>query len=156
MIKVMNPAKFWMGMARARVLGSKPRVYSPESFYREKLDGLGALLDDREALDALLLNGTRLYADEGSLTTDRTPEFLDWRYAQHPFIDYRTGIVTHAGKVAACAVFRTNTRFGIREVVLSELLLSFPDVDLVKRLLRQLKSALKADYLVTYFKEGSW
>ena len=64
--------------------------------------------------------------------------------------------IEQGGDLQGCIIFRTNTRFGLKEVVLCEFLLAEPRMDLCRDLLARLRSSLKADYLITHFPEGSF
>ena len=92
----------------------------------------------------------------GSIRTRRSIEYLDWRYLQHPTMPYRAVTVSEGDGLAACAVFRPNIRNGMREVVISEMLLARPDRNLVASLVDQMARQISADYLIAYFSEGSF
>lgn len=88
------------------------------------------------------------------LQTDRTDEFLRWRYCAIPGIEYHA-VHTIEGHSQALAVFRTRLRRSLREVVISELLtLGDRGSELAAQLIDRLRRA-DADYLVASAPRGS-
>ena len=79
-----------------------------------------------------------------------------WRYGRHPTIPYWSVVIEHDGRLQGAVIFRTNTRYSLKEVVLCELLTARPDGRLASALLDQIKACVRADYLVTYFPRGSF
>jgi GNAT superfamily N-acetyltransferase len=99
-----------------------------------------------------------LQADErwcnGRIRTSRSAAFLRWRYATAPSLAYFACWVGSDAAPDAAAVFRLARRRGMREVLLSELLLCrgperFP------ALVRRVRAAVDADYMVAYAPRGS-
>lgn len=155
MVRVLNTRRFLFGLIRSRMKSSDAPPYPHEAFFRRPLPEAAAILDDASGIEPLLssyedLNGV------GAIFTPRSADYIRWRYAQHPYITYRAATVGADGHPQACAIFRTNTRFGLKEVVLSEVLLGKPDEKACRALVKQLKSSLKADYLIAYARDGSF
>lgn len=91
---------------------------------------------------------------QAGLRTPREWAYLEWRYGQHPNVNY--GVypffeVDNANKLAGFAILRPNRRYGWQEIVLAELFLARPDLQLGKRLIRTLSRQLRGDYLVAHF-----
>jgi hypothetical protein len=81
--------------------------------------------------------------------TERTRSYLKWRYAEIPDVKY--GAVRKFKQTECAAViFRERTRHKLRELSLSELLLSPgpSGVDLAKELIQEIAENTKADYMV--------
>lgn len=151
-VKVLNYPKFVVGMAKSRLL--KMNGHAPEgSYFTTDEPTQVSDLVDHAGLEELLAADTSLRTN--MLHTNRSAEYLDWRYAKHPTIDYRTVLLEENGKLEAAAVFRANSRFGLREIVLTEMLLARPDSDLAKKLIRAVKSHVRADYIIAYFPQRS-
>lgn len=88
------------------------------------------------------------------LQTDRTSEFLRWRYCAIPGIDYHA-VHMQEGQSQALAIFRTRLRRSLREIVVSELLtLGDRSSELATKLIDRLRRA-DADYLVASAPRGS-
>lgn len=156
LIKVLHPPRFVRGLLSSRLGKQKSRANSPEEFFREQPTPVQTLFERGDALDRLIqLNDQSSYR-YGSLRTHRSGAYLHWRYGEHPSIPYWTVFVEHDGELKGCVIFRTNTRYRMKEVVLCELILAEPNQELAHFLLARLKSALRADYLVGYFPEGSF
>ncbi len=151
-IKILNYPRFVVGMAKARLLKREANAPDGSHFAANEPSTLSDLVN-HAGLDELLEADTALRPD--LMHTKRSAAYLDWRYAKHPTIDYRTVLIEENGKLEAAAVFRANSRFGLREIVLAEMLLARPDRDLAKKLIRVVKSHVKADYMIAYFPKGS-
>ena len=154
LVRVLRYRSFALGMARHRLRKNARRSYADLEFYKGQTPRLASalILDDR--LEGLLHADARLWKD--ALRTPRSAAYLGWRYASHPTVPYRAVTVEVAGTLKACAIFRTNSRFGLKEVVVSELFVSSADRLLVSGLLHELRTHLDADYLIAYFPESSF
>jgi len=89
---------------------------------------------------------------EPRLHTIRTLEYLRWRYARAPVLDYRA--VTErdpGGRLSAMAVFRVRLRGSLREATVSELLLGEGGSAVGRRLLRAVARAGRVDHLAMSF-----
>jgi hypothetical protein len=117
---------------------------------------VAVLLERRWAVEHLVEQNEQTWLHPESFRTKRSWDYLSWRYAQHPTIPYYAASLEHQGRIEGCAIFRTNTRFGLKELVLCELLLSEPTQDLVVRLLNEVRSLTRADYLITFFPESTF
>lgn len=151
-IKVLNYPKFVVGIAKSRLLKRTADAPTGSYFSSNEPPSIGELVQ-HQGLDDLIKSDAALW--RALLHTKRSPEYLDWRYAKHPTIDYRSVLLEKNGSLEAAAVFRTNSRFGLREIVLAELLLSRVDKSLVRKLISAVKSHVKADYMIGYSPRGS-
>jgi hypothetical protein len=79
------------------------------------------------------------------LRTPRSPEYLSWRFTQHPYASYRA--FSLAG---GTAIVRPNLRDGRKEVVVSDLLGDAPP-----RLIRDVARKSRARYLAGWFSGGT-
>ena len=89
---------------------------------------------------------------EPRLHTIQTLEYLRWRYAHAPLLDYRA--VTErdpGGLLSAMAVFRVRLRGSLREATVSELLLGKGGAAVGRRLLRAVAQAGRVDHLAMLF-----
>ena len=90
------------------------------------------------------------------LRTPRTLAYLDWRYGQHPTVQYGVyAETTTANQLVGFAILRPNVRYGWQEVVLTELCLAEPAGATGRRLLRNLPRQLRGDYLIAHFAEAT-
>jgi GNAT superfamily N-acetyltransferase len=90
------------------------------------------------------------------LRTSRTLEYLDWRYGQHPTVQYGVyAETTTANQLVGFAILRPNARYGWQEIVLTELCLAGPDEATGRRLLRNLTRQLRGDYVIAHFAEAT-
>lgn len=156
MIKVLNYPAFTLGLLRNKLGRQASRQHDSEDFFRDRPNSVGDLLEHQWAVEHLVDLNEQTWLHPESLRTKRSWDYLCWRYAQHPTIPYYAVCLEHNGQLEACAIFRTNTRFGLKELVLCELLLSEPRQDLVDRLLKKVRSLTRADYLITFFQEATF
>lgn len=110
------------------------------------VSGLDALLEERAAADAA--------APRVRLGTERTAEFLRWRYADAPGLDYRAIAVEHGGTLAGIAFCRPRARGRLAELTLSDLVVRPGDRATAARLLRTAASA-GCDHVATHLADGT-
>lgn len=158
-VRVLNPCRFAIGMARHSTRFRNTEVYPEDAFIKRPVCRFAELLaSDQavEAVDELLVRSDRITASTDSVATSRSVDFLRWRYAEHPYINYYVATVENGSRLDALAIFRINTRFGLREIVMAELFMAERDMELGKQIMREMKTQLRADYVVAYFREGSF
>lgn len=87
------------------------------------------------------------------LRTPRSMAYLGWRYGGHPFITY--GVYALGGRegLEGFAVLRPNMRFGLKEVVITEVFLKNWRKNEARRILRGVSSSLKSDYAICHFSD---
>jgi len=153
LVKVLNYPRFASRILRSRGKSRASGQLPLEEVFRDRSTSVAQFLDDTKSIDRLLdsyrtLKNSRLF-------TDRSPEYLRWRYSQYPEVNY--GVVhREKGGSMACAILRSSTRFGLKEAVITELLLPGPDEGLGSSLLKEIKARVSADYLIAFFPEGSF
>lgn len=116
----------------------------PVGLVFDQLDGLDGLLDEVMAGDA----------DTGALHTRRTRDYLRWRYADAPGLDYRALPLLSRGALRGLAIGRPRRRGGLRELTLSELLVRPGDTDAARRILGRLRRS-GCDHIAAHFSPGS-
>lgn len=84
------------------------------------------------------------------LRTQRNQEYLAWRYGLHPHVRYRIYCLEEQGRPVAAAVVRPNIRYGLKELVLTELWAKNADHQLMQRCLAELIKRVDADYLIAH------
>jgi GNAT superfamily N-acetyltransferase len=94
--------------------------------------------------------------DADRLRTPRTAEYLTWRYAQAPGLDYRIAADLTSGRDAAL-IFRGRTRQGFAEIDIAEVFVSRAarSVRAAAGLLRQVTIAARPDLVVGCARLGS-
>jgi GNAT superfamily N-acetyltransferase len=139
-IRVARPVAFARGLrhrtAAARVAPLPPIDLPP----------LAAVLDDRADVEALLDA-----ADQPSdrLRTDRDADYLHWRYAQVPGLDYRALVHRVDGRLRGLAIGRPRWRGRLVELTLSEVIVPSGDRATARRLLSTV-AACGVDHVATY------
>ena len=153
MVKILNLRRFVTGIIRTKLLKRKTDDFTAGEFYRHGEPADMASLTGDSRFEDLIAQDAQISGNV--LRTVRTPEYFDWRFRRHPAIRYRATVIERDGRIDGCAVFRTNTRFGLKEVVMSELLMARNDAAIAGRLVKQLSSDLNADYIISYARPGS-
>lgn len=89
------------------------------------------------------------------LRTVRTADYLSWRYGRNPQADYRVHILRENDHVIAVAVLRPNIRYGLRELVITEIWARDANPAFMQRLLDTLGCCAETDYMIAHFAKGS-
>jgi GNAT superfamily N-acetyltransferase len=99
-----------------------------------------------DALAALL---ERVADGDGRLTTDRSIDYLRWRYAEAPGLDYRHVAVHRGGELVGLAFARPRRRGPLAELTVSEVLVARGDRSTARALLREAGRGSGCDHLAT-------
>lgn len=156
LIKVLNYPVFALELVRSRLGRPASRRHLLADFFREEPLPVQALLERRQPVEMLIHQDAESWDAQNRIRTRRSWDYLCWRYASHPTISYWTVFVEHDSNLQGCIIFRTNTRYGLKELVVCELLMAKSDLKLGFALLEQLKSGLRADYMISHFPVGSF
>lgn len=90
------------------------------------------------------------------LRTLRDEQYLAWRYGHHPHVRYRVFCLRNqVGVVEAAAVMRANIRYGLKELVLTELWSQNASAALLQRCISELVKQVDADYMIAHARQGS-
>jgi GNAT superfamily N-acetyltransferase len=101
-------------------------------------------LEDREEIEELL--GDRERSRYG-LETPRSFEYLRWRYARAPLLDYRAVREERGSRLDGIGIFRVRPRGKLREATVTEILVRHGDDRTSRRLLDRVISASHPDHL---------
>jgi hypothetical protein len=147
LVKPIKPARLIRALLnRADASGEAPLVPGAPAV------PVAALLASSHTLDPVLVENDRLCGDR--IRTDRSTAFLSWRYASVPSLPYYA-CQRGSGPAASVAIFRPNRRRGLREIMLSELLLGPTGRGTVRQLIGDVINSVDADYLVAHAPWGS-
>lgn len=139
-IRVRRPVRFVRGVRH---------LEEPGAHQAEVADGDGLhLLRDPDRMAGLL---SRVGTPSERFSTNRSPTFLAWRYADAPWFGYRvvSDIDVHAD-VRGVAIFRVRPRGRLLEATLAEVLAPKEDRAAVTRLLRRAAQAVQVDHVATH------
>jgi GNAT superfamily N-acetyltransferase len=89
------------------------------------------------------------------IATERTPEYLRWRYADAPSLGYRAAGVERAGELEAMAIFRVRPRGALVEATVAELIVRDGALRAGRRALTAVARSTSADHLTCSFPERS-
>jgi GNAT superfamily N-acetyltransferase len=109
-------------------------------------------LGDGDAVSRLLAEAE---VPDGRLVTPRDLDYLRWRYASAPRLDYRAIRAEHAGRLEGLAVFRVRRRGRLWETALADLIARPGDRPTLRRLLRGVAAAAPVDHLACSFPLGA-
>ena len=151
LLRVLRPWRFLMGIAHSAGSDGALPDWSTVS--------QGATqpwrVSDRSAAVMALAASSETARGFRGLRTPRTSAFLDWRYGQHPNVDYGLfPLWGTAGVLDAAAVLRLERRRGMLGGLITDLFVSRADREIGIRLLRQLCRDLRVDYLIAHVAPG--
>jgi GNAT superfamily N-acetyltransferase len=89
------------------------------------------------------------------LRTRRTLEYLQWRYAAAPHLDYRAVTEHGEGRLRGLAIFRVRPRGQLWETWVVELIVPPGERETARSLLRQIRRAAPVDNLRGIFPKGT-
>lgn len=142
LVKVLRPLR----VARALVTRGEPEARAGEDAWVLSLPQPDALCL-REDLGKLL--GANDQACGGRIRTIRTSEFLRWRYCHAPSLPYHARW-REGPHLAAAAILRPSHRRGLREILLSELLLTDGTRQQAAAMLSEVLRSTDADYVLAH------
>jgi hypothetical protein len=154
LVRILNYPRFVTGLIRSRDKSHSSGPISADEIFKQQLPSISEFLGRTKGFETLLQSHRRVH--HGKLVTDQSLDYLKWRYGQHPDIDYKVLYTEKNGAVSGCAILRPSTRFGLKEVIINELILSGADDGSASNLLHELRRLTKADYIIAYFSRGSF
>ncbi len=122
------------------------------TFFQRSARSVEELLAHRERLGSILRLDDELCRD--GIRTQRSAEFLRWRYAESPGPNY-FALWTGTSPVTGALVFRPNVRHGLREIMLCEFLVGYGAAPEVRALIDVLRRTVRADYVVAVATPGT-
>lgn len=152
-LKVLAPIDFVLGLGKTFLPGRDAGV-DVDQIIGTRLPTAKEWLNVHAQEVAGLLDADRKLRGSG-FSTARSADFLQWRYAAHPSIDYHVVASCSAGELQGLLCCRANQRKGLREVMITDLLLRQADSGLVRRMVATLSGVARADYLIAHFGPGS-
>jgi GNAT superfamily N-acetyltransferase len=141
-VRVRRPLRF------ARLVGTRDQDGQRGGPPRVSALSAAELLIDDAALAPLLCA-----PPDGRLATDRSPQYLRWRYGDAPILDYRAVSVGH--KPEGIALFRVRPRGRLWETTVAEILVAPGDVGSARRVLAAAARAARVDHVTCSLPAGS-
>lgn len=126
-----------------------------EQYFKQEVMRWGAFVQRYQSEIPTLLAKWEQNRVRVGLRTPRELAYLQWRYGQHPHLQYGVFPLEQEGGLGGFAILRPNIRFGLKEIVLAELFLQTPDPTLGRHFMKRLYRQLKGDYLVAHFAQNS-
>jgi len=156
-IKVLHPVSFLKGITLGRKRSTKQYVPGWDDVFNDEILSFNELLDkytEQELGDFLdeadqnrkKISGWRIKKDY---------KFISWRYGEHPNVDFGFVPLMENGKLSALGIVRRNVRYEMVEVVISELLFIDSNAAYGEKLLKKIKSNIKADYIIAHYNKSS-
>lgn len=142
LIRVIRPLRMAAGLiARAQPVARAELA----GFFRTPPHSVDELLRYEEHLATIIKYDDGLSSRK--LRTARSVEFIRWRYASCPSLSY-AAIWTGHRPVTEILIVRPNNRFGLRELMLCEVLVGYGSAPHMRELIETLVAMTRADYLV--------
>jgi GNAT superfamily N-acetyltransferase len=146
-LRVRRPIRFLR-----RVRGSRTSVEGPQV-------GLGPPVSAEMAATFRLDDAAELLdeavPDDERLSTVRGLDYLRWRYASAPFLDYRVVRQERGGNLAGLAIFRVRSRGRLWESTIAEVIVDSGDVSAARGVIRKVVRATAVDHVTCSFPKGS-
>ena len=145
LVKPLRPGRIAWGLLRGAAGGGgqssakAPEVPAAMRFSRP--EDLGSVLEEDGRHSA------------GGIRTDRSVAFLKWRYCTTPTLPYY--IHAQGRQPSTAVIFRPSRRRGLREILISELLLGKGDSPDASAVIQGIVDAVDADYLVAHASKES-
>lgn len=152
-VRVLRPLRFAYGLLRAKFFRGPTPIDARGKSFKQTPRAVDEFLAAEQGIERLIDRDAALRGS--GLTTTRSPAFLRWRYANHPYVAYHVETVHEGERLRAALIWRTNTRFGLQEAMVCDILLDSPDRRLVSALVGSLRRKTDADYLIAHFGVGS-
>lgn len=147
-IRVRHPIIFARGLSTARsgnVVAHRPR---PAVHAEPAAEALA----DADEINDLLATTKRF---QGRWGTPGGVDYLRWRYAEAPLLDYRALRIWRGGRLRGLGLFRVRPRGSLWETTVGELILPPDGVVEAGRLLQRIARAAAVDHVTCSFPAGS-
>lgn len=147
-VKPLRPIS--AGWRLASWKAGRRRLPQQQEFFCEEPLVANSVLGDGQEISRLVTT-----PGDHCLETQRTADFLRWRYCQHPHIRYYVECVAGDAGLDGVLVYRTNFRQGLREIMIDDVLLADDRRVVVAELLRKLRRRVAAEYVLAHFAKES-
>lgn len=153
-LKVLNYPRVLARVTRSKLPCHVIHENVSSSFFKRGEASNATVLLNHPGLRGLVEKDSYL-GNRKLLATERSVDYLKWRYGQHPTIQYCSLMHEH-GEIRAGVIFRTGTeaRMGMKEIVIDEILTA--SLEEAIPVLDELAGIASADYLLTRLTSGSW
>lgn len=149
-VRLLRPVRMaWRKVSK----GDLPSPTQFEAYFKPPIITWQAFVERYGSQIAELVAMHEAHRPQVGLRTTRSCDYLQWRYGQHPHLTYAVYPFEVHNKLVGFVVLRPNTRYGWQEVVINEMFLTASDYG--KLMLQAMYRALKNDYLIAHFAEGT-
>jgi GNAT superfamily N-acetyltransferase len=152
-IKILRPIQMLSTLLRRRI--AIPPATQFEQYFNQDIVPWAIFVSRYREVIPAVVSAWETNRCQVGLRTPRDLTYLQWRYGQHPHINYGVYALERGKELAGFAILRANLRYGCREIVLTEIFLREPSLNLGKLLLKNLYKQLKGDYMVAHFAQGT-
>ena len=146
-VRVRRPLRFASQVHSARSAREPtsvpPAVAAPTA--AEVLGGTGSL--------TRLLNAAG--GSDALFSTPRDADYLRWRYAAAPLLDYRAVALEAAGRLRGLGIFRVRPRGALWEATIAEVIVAAGDGASAREVLREVIRSAPVDHLTCHFPRPS-
>jgi GNAT superfamily N-acetyltransferase len=140
-IRIVKPLRFALGLSPVvrRYLSDRLAGMPPIG-----AETAASVLRDQVKVEELLNARDRQMQ---RFETRRTYDYLLWRYATAPFLDYRAVCEERGGRLEGIAIFRARSRGALHEATVTEMLVRRTSDRTVRRLLGRIAAISRSDHL---------
>jgi hypothetical protein len=153
-IGIRHAARVALACAQLAKAQSPDDTRVPSGVFRRDAMPVAALFNDRDALAELIAQDAARRGPR--LQTARSVEYLYWRYAAHPTIQYYALTIDRGARLEGCLIFRLDRVGAARRLVVQELLVKQPSAPLVRALRQELDVSLDYDLIQYHDSADGW
>ncbi len=146
-VRISRPARFLL--AKLRRGASRPTASHPPPI---AAPGALQILGDGAAVDSLIETSER---PGWGYSTERSVEYLRWRYGEAPLLGYHAALEERAGRLRGIAFFRLRPQGTLWGLSVGDVIVGSGDVATARRLLRAARRAADVAYVAMTFPPGS-
>ncbi len=155
LVKVTSPAAASWKLLKSLIFSKRFKQEIPTSdwFASEPIDAsqlFGEGNKFEEAFEKLLSKSNSLNNNQPKqISTVKMISFWRWRYMGHPHYQYYVERCYDGVELTGVLFYRLNIRRGLREVMVTDIITNPEKKDVTQRLMTQLSSQVRSDYLVS-------
>lgn len=153
-VKVLHFPRFVKALVLNRGKNHSSQQLTADQVFKQGLPTIPEFFAQEQGIRKLISESNKIRTNK--IATEQSLEYLIWRYGGQSFCDYRILAHKSHGELDGCLILRPSTRFGLKEVVVDELLISEHNKNTVSSLLLDLKRITTADYLIAFFPRNSF
>ena len=153
-IKIISPLSMMLKIMRLKPVAQQPIQF--DKYFSSQILTWQEFAKKYQTAMSMVVSNSEQQRKHVGLRTPRNLAYLQWRYGEHPHLTYGVYPFKKEGELVGFAVLRPNIRYGLREIVLTDLFLDSHMSQLGNPFLKTMRNHLKSDYLIAHFSKGTY